>query len=90
MNVRDPRSALVNALTVDVEDYFQVSAFDRHIDRSQWDAIECRVERNVERLLGLFERPTPMPGSILESVTGPHRSGSGMPAPAAAAPQSRG
>jgi ubiquinol-cytochrome c reductase cytochrome b subunit len=41
-------------------------------------------------LLGLFERPTPMPGSILESVTGPHQSGAGMPAAAAAAPQSRG
>jgi ubiquinol-cytochrome c reductase cytochrome b subunit len=42
-------------------------------------------------LLGLFERPTPMPGSILESVMGPREpSGSGMPAGAAAEPQSRG
>jgi ubiquinol-cytochrome c reductase cytochrome b/c1 subunit len=41
-------------------------------------------------LLGLFERPTPMPNSILESVMGPHESGSGMPAGATAEPQSRG
>jgi len=45
---------IVNALTVDVEDYFQVSAFEPVIARSQWPAWECRVERNVERLLELF------------------------------------
>ena len=44
----------LNALTVDVEDYFQVSAFEHHIDRAQWDSIPCRVERNVDRLLELF------------------------------------
>jgi polysaccharide deacetylase family protein (PEP-CTERM system associated) len=45
----------VNALTVDVEDYFQVSAFERHIERDRWDAIPRRVARNVDRLLELFE-----------------------------------
>jgi polysaccharide deacetylase family protein (PEP-CTERM system associated) len=45
-----------NAMTVDVEDYFQVSAFERYVERDDWDSIECRVERNVERILGLFER----------------------------------
>jgi len=45
---------VTNALTVDVEDYFQVSALAPHIDRASWDGRECRVERNVERLLGLF------------------------------------
>jgi len=45
---------VTNALTVDVEDYFQVSALAPHIDRASWDQRECRVERNVERLLGLF------------------------------------
>lgn len=45
-----------NALSVDVEDYFQVSALAPHIDRQRWDSIECRVERNVDRLLELFER----------------------------------
>jgi polysaccharide deacetylase family protein (PEP-CTERM system associated) len=45
---------LTNALTVDVEDYFQVSALAPHFDRSSWDAQPCRVERNVQRLLALF------------------------------------
>ena len=45
-----------NAMTVDVEDYFQVSAFERYVERDDWDRIECRVERNVERILGLFDR----------------------------------
>ncbi len=45
---------LVNALTIDVEDYFQVSAFAPHIARSEWDARECRIERNVERILALL------------------------------------
>jgi polysaccharide deacetylase family protein (PEP-CTERM system associated) len=45
-----------NAMTVDVEDYFQVSAFEKTIDRSQWDLIECRVEENSRRILALFEK----------------------------------
>jgi len=44
----------VNALTVDVEDYFQVSAFEDHISRDDWGRIPCRVERNMERILALF------------------------------------
>jgi polysaccharide deacetylase family protein (PEP-CTERM system associated) len=51
----DRAGALVNALTVDVEDYFQVSALAPHIERHTWDARECRVERNIDRLLALFE-----------------------------------
>jgi polysaccharide deacetylase family protein (PEP-CTERM system associated) len=47
-------SAIANALTCDVEDYFQVSAFAPHIDRARWDAHPCRVERNMDRLLALF------------------------------------
>jgi len=46
--------APVNAMSVDVEDWFQVSAFERTIDRSRWDSLDCRVERNVERILALF------------------------------------
>jgi polysaccharide deacetylase family protein (PEP-CTERM system associated) len=42
-------------MTVDVEDYFQVSAFAPHVNRHHWDAMECRVERNIERLLTMFE-----------------------------------
>ncbi|WP_342166287.1 cytochrome b [Methylobacterium sp. SD21] len=46
----------------------------------------------VMPLCGLFETPKPLPGSIVESVTGPGRqiSGAGMPAGAAAAPQVKG
>ncbi len=46
---------IVNVLTVDVEDYFQVSALAPHIERHRWDSMECRVERNIDRLLGLFD-----------------------------------
>ena len=50
---------LVNALTIDVEDYFQVSAFAPHIARSSWASRECRVERNVGRILDMLaERET--------------------------------
>lgn len=44
-----------NALTVDVEDYFQVSALAPYISRDQWDHIPCRVERNVDDILELFD-----------------------------------
>ena len=47
--------ALSNALTIDVEDYFQVSAFEPHIDRASWEAIPCRVEQNVDRLLSMLQ-----------------------------------
>ena len=46
---------ITNALTIDVEDYFQVSAFAPYIARSEWDSRECRVERNVERILAMLE-----------------------------------
>ncbi|HET9978260.1 MAG TPA: XrtA system polysaccharide deacetylase [Burkholderiaceae bacterium] len=46
---------IVNALTIDVEDYFQVSAFAPYIARSEWSTRECRVERNVERILDLLD-----------------------------------
>lgn len=41
-------------MTVDVEDYFHVSAFENHIDRAHWDAIPTRVEQNTDRILALF------------------------------------
>lgn len=47
--------AYANAMTVDVEDYFQVSAFESAVARSSWDSRELRVERNVERILALFD-----------------------------------
>jgi polysaccharide deacetylase family protein (PEP-CTERM system associated) len=47
---------ITNALTVDVEDYFQVSAFAPFIARTDWPRRECRVERNIGRILELFAR----------------------------------
>lgn len=46
---------ITNALTVDVEDYFQVSAFADKINRGDWDSYPCRVEENVENILELFD-----------------------------------
>ena len=46
----------VGAMTVDVEDYFQVQAFARVIDPSTWDSIPCRVEANMDRVLEQFAR----------------------------------
>ncbi len=43
-----------NAMTVDVEDYFQVSAFERVISRNHWDKVPHRVGRNTEKVLDLF------------------------------------
>jgi polysaccharide deacetylase family protein (PEP-CTERM system associated) len=42
------------AMSVDVEDYFQVQAFAHLVDRSEWDQRPARVERNVERLLDIL------------------------------------
>ncbi len=44
------------ALTVDVEDYFHVSAFEKAIDKADWNNLELRVETNTYRLLELFEQ----------------------------------
>jgi len=48
------RAPMVNAMTIDVEDYFQVSAFAPHIARTSWDDRECRVERNMDRILEML------------------------------------
>jgi len=48
-------SAITNALSIDVEDYFQVSAFAPYIARADWESRECRVERNVDRILALLD-----------------------------------
>ena len=49
---QEPRT--LNAMTVDVEDYFHVSVFDGVVPRSRWETLECRVERNTDRLLEIF------------------------------------
>jgi polysaccharide deacetylase family protein (PEP-CTERM system associated) len=43
-----------NAMTVDVEDWFQVQAFAGTIDRADWDSLERRVEANTARILDMF------------------------------------
>jgi polysaccharide deacetylase family protein (PEP-CTERM system associated) len=48
------RRGVLNAMTIDVEDYFQVSAFDEVLPRARWDEMESRVVRNTERLLEIF------------------------------------
>jgi polysaccharide deacetylase family protein (PEP-CTERM system associated) len=45
---------VLNAMTVDVEDYFQVTAFEHVVARSAWDSIESRVSRNTDALLAIF------------------------------------
>jgi polysaccharide deacetylase family protein (PEP-CTERM system associated) len=50
----EARRAVVNALTVDVEDYFQVWALSPWFPREKWDETPCRVERNVDRILALL------------------------------------
>ncbi len=57
----DPRRVaasgeMVNAMSVDVEDYFQVSAFDRIVSRHAWDSFDSRVVENTHRVLELFDR----------------------------------
>lgn len=47
--------AITNYLTIDVEDYFQVSAFEDMIDKNSWGTFECRVERNTDNLLESLE-----------------------------------
>ena len=46
---------VVNAMSIDVEDYFHVSVFDGIVPRSRWDHMESRVCRNTERLLDIFD-----------------------------------
>jgi len=47
-------TGIVNAMSVDVEDYFQVSAFENTISSKDWDTLPCRVENNTNRILDLF------------------------------------
>lgn len=48
-------TSLSNAMTVDVEDYFQVQGFAHCIDRSNWDAFPRRVDLNTNRILEQFQ-----------------------------------
>jgi polysaccharide deacetylase family protein (PEP-CTERM system associated) len=52
---RTERPSAVGAMTVDVEDYYQVEAFASTIDRAEWDVLPSRVERNTQRLLDILD-----------------------------------
>ncbi len=45
----------INGLSVDVEDWFQVGAFENVIDRADWDSLDRRVERNCDTILRMFD-----------------------------------
>lgn len=45
-----------NAISVDIEDWFQVGAFETVIDRGDWNSLELRVEQNTDAVLALFQR----------------------------------
>jgi polysaccharide deacetylase family protein (PEP-CTERM system associated) len=47
---------LVNGLSIDVEDWFQVGAFEEVIDRDDWDGLTTRVERNVDAILEMLDQ----------------------------------
>jgi polysaccharide deacetylase family protein (PEP-CTERM system associated) len=49
------RNAIINALTIDVEDYYHVTGFESVIQRTDWDRYDSRVERNTYRLLDLLD-----------------------------------
>jgi polysaccharide deacetylase family protein (PEP-CTERM system associated) len=63
---------MLNLLTIDLEDYFQVHAFSRVIRYEDWDKFECRIERNTDRLLELLASvPSPQPLEFQNGSTAP-------------------
>jgi polysaccharide deacetylase family protein (PEP-CTERM system associated) len=46
---------MLNALTIDVEDYFHVTAFERHVRRDEWGSYELRVAANTRRILDMLD-----------------------------------
>ena len=48
-------STTTNAFTVDVEDYFHVSAYNTVIDRSDWESLPSRVERNTQAMMEILD-----------------------------------
>lgn len=44
-----------NALTIDIEDYYHVSAFEKVVRREDWEHYESRVEQNTERVLAMLD-----------------------------------
>ena len=56
MDAPQRRAPIVNAMTIDVEDWFQVQAFAGTIARAQWEGLERRVQANTEAILEMFAR----------------------------------
>ncbi len=50
------RPAPTNAFSIDVEDYFHVSAYNSVIDRGDWDALPSRVEQNTHKVLEILDQ----------------------------------
>ncbi|MES9927377.1 MAG: XrtA system polysaccharide deacetylase [Candidatus Thiodiazotropha sp. 6PDIVS] len=46
---------IINAITVDVEDYYQVSAFNKQVEKAKWETFESRVYNNTHRILKIFD-----------------------------------
>ncbi len=53
---------MIDFLTVDLEDYYMVSAFEDVVKREDWDKYECRIERNTYRLLEILAKAKPPSG----------------------------
>src|SRR3989338_3974039 len=49
-------NSMVNAISVDVEEYFQVSAFENYIERSSWASLPRRLDLNIDKILALFSK----------------------------------
>ena len=47
---------MLNGLSVDVEEWFQVGAFEHVISRDDWPTLDSRVERNCDAILAMFDR----------------------------------
>jgi len=78
MTSRSADSRIVNAMTIDVEDYFQVSAFDTIVSRAGWDQFDSRISRNTDCASNSsIRRACGVPSS--SSAGSPRNSRSGAP-----------
>src|SRR5689334_4258747 len=55
LHQRPSQSNVRHHFTIDVEEYFQVSALEPYVAREHWDSMESRVERAMDLLLGLMD-----------------------------------
>ena len=56
MNSLSIKPLIKNAMTIDVEDYFHVAAFEKNIKQKDWESLPFRVEKNTDVILELFEK----------------------------------